>query len=77
MVRYVFPAALLATGIVLVLLQTSDETVGLGVGLALGAMVVFLLNVFMRAGIRSQRDRDQEEEARRYYDRHGRWPRDP
>ncbi len=73
-VRYAFPAAVLAVGITLVLLRTSDEAVGLGVGLAMAALVVFLLNVLMRAGIRSQDDRDREEEARRHYDRYGRWP---
>ena len=73
-VRYAFPAGLLAAGLVLVLLRTSDEAVGMGVGLALAAFVVLLLNVFMRAGIRSQDDREREEEARRHFDRYGRWP---
>ncbi len=74
--RYVFPAVLLATGIALVLVRASDEAVGLGVGLALAALVVFLLNALMRAGLLSQRDRDREEDARRHYDRYGRWPSD-
>ena len=76
MVRYGLPAALVAVGITLVLLRPSDEVEGLGVGLAMAALVVVLLNVFMRAGISSQRDRDREEEARRHFDRHGRWPMD-
>lgn len=75
-VRYVLPAALATAGIVLVLLRTSDETVGMGVGLAMAALIVFLLNAFMRAGIHSQRDRDREEEARDHFDRYGRWPGD-
>jgi hypothetical protein len=74
--RYVFPAVLLATGIALVLVRASDEAVGLGVGLSMAALVVLLLNAFMRAGLRSQRDRDREEDARRHYDRYGRWPAD-
>jgi hypothetical protein len=28
----------------------------------------------MRLGIRSQRDREREAWARRYFDRHGHWP---
>jgi chromate transport protein ChrA len=75
-VRYALPAALVAVGITLVLLRTSDETVGMGVGLAMAALIVFLLNAFMRAGLHSQRDRDREEEARAHFDRHGRWPGD-
>lgn len=73
-VRYGLPGALLVAGTALVLLDLDDATVGLGVGLALAALVVFLLNVLMRAGISSQADRDREEAARAYFDRHGRWP---
>lgn len=73
-VRYVLPGLLVAAGTTLVLLRGSDETVGMGVGLALAAFVVFMLNVFMRIGIRSQQDRDREEDARRHFDRYGRWP---
>jgi chromate transport protein ChrA len=75
-VRYVLPAALVAVGVTLVLLRTSDEAAGMGVGLAMAALIVFLLNAFMRAGLRSQRDRDREEEARAHFDRYGRWPGD-
>lgn len=75
-VRYGLPAALVGAGVTLVLLRASDEAVGMGVGLSMAALVVLLLNVFMRAGIRSQEDRDREEEARRHFDRHGRWPAD-
>lgn len=73
-VRFGLPAALLITGVALVVGAESDETTGMGVTLSGLAFLVLLLNVLMRAGIRSQRDREREENARRYFDRHGRWP---
>jgi hypothetical protein len=73
-VRYVLPAVLAVVGIVLIVARESDESLGLGVALAGAALSVFLLNVLMRAGIRGNRAREREEDARRYFDRHGRWP---
>ena len=35
---------------------------------------VLLLNVLFRIGVEGDKDRDREEEARRYFDEHGRWP---
>jgi hypothetical protein len=35
---------------------------------------LFLMNLLMRMGISGDRDRDREDEARAYFDRHGRWP---
>jgi len=40
-------------------------------------MLVVLLNVLMQLGIQSNRDREREEERRRYLDRHGHWPEGP
>lgn len=73
-VRYLLPGAIAVTGIALVLGGHSDATVGAGVALAGVGMLVALLNVLMRLGIQSNRDREREERARRYFSRHGRWP---
>lgn len=35
---------------------------------------LFLMNLLMRMGISGDSDRDTEDEARAYFDRHGRWP---
>ena len=40
----------------------------------IAALIVWLLNWMYRMSIESNRDREREEEARRYFDRHGRWP---
>ena len=37
---------------------------------------VLLLNVLFRIGVEGDKARDREEEARRFFDEHGRWPDD-
>src|SRR5215210_8595400 len=72
-IRYGIPLVLLVAGVVV------SATAG-GVGLAAGALffsagsAVLLLNVLYRIGVEGDRERDREEEAREYFDRHGRWP---
>ena len=45
-----------------------------GVALLLVALIVWMINWMFRMSVESNRDRDHEEEARRYFDEHGRWP---
>jgi hypothetical protein len=73
-VRYGLPAAIVLAGLVLAIAGGGDTAVGAGVGLVGVGMLVALLNALMRLGIASSHDREREEEARRYFDRHGRWP---
>ncbi|HVD55603.1 MAG TPA: hypothetical protein VNC17_02080 [Thermoleophilaceae bacterium] len=72
-VRYGVPLALFLAGCAV--------AAGSGrLGLAAGAMfisaatAVLLLNVLYRIGVEGDKERDREEEARRYFDEHGRWP---
>jgi hypothetical protein len=75
-VRYGIPGALFIAGIVI-------SAVGGNVGVAGGAMfisaatAVLLLNVLFRIGVEGDKARDREEEARRFFDEHGRWPDEP
>jgi hypothetical protein len=72
-VRYGIPLALLVTGVIV------SATAG-GVGIAAGALffsagsAVLLLNVLYRIGVEGDKERDREEQAREYFDKHGRWP---
>jgi hypothetical protein len=52
------------------------RTVNDGVGLALicAAVCIVVASVLMRIGFAGDRERDEEEAARRFYDEHGRWP---
>jgi hypothetical protein len=74
-VRYVVPAAIFVVGVV-VFAVVPDREVAIEIGaMFVGvAIAVFLLNFFFRMGVSGEADRDREEEARAYFDAHGRWP---
>ena len=38
---------------------------------------IILINVLFRLGVASDREREEHEEAWRYYERHGHWPDEP
>jgi hypothetical protein len=73
-VRYGLPVVLLLVGIAFLIIEpnsTGLEGFCAGAG---AAMALLLLNVLFRAGVQGDRDRDREEDARAYFDAHGRWP---
>ncbi|HLM09412.1 MAG TPA: hypothetical protein VK307_06860 [Thermoleophilaceae bacterium] len=76
LVRYGVPLGLFLAG--MIVWATSGR-----IGIAIGAMflsaasAVLLLNVLYRMGVEGDRERDREEEARRFFDEHGRWPDEP
>jgi protein-S-isoprenylcysteine O-methyltransferase Ste14 len=45
-----------------------------GFSLLIVALIVWMLNWMYRLSVRSNEDRDDEERAREYFDRTGRWP---
>ena len=45
-----------------------------GVSLVIVAIMIWMINWMFRMSVESNRERDREEQAREYYDRHGRWP---
>ena len=75
-VRYGIPLVLVVAGVIV------SATAG-GVGLAAGALffsagtAVLLLNVLYRIGVECDKERDTEQEARDFFDKHGRWPDEP
>lgn len=72
-VRYGLPVVLTIIGIWLLETKT-DKWGGLGVMLIGTAVIVLMLNLLFRLSIRSNDERSREEQAREYFDRHGRWP---
>ena len=75
-IRYGIPLVLFVAGAIV------TATAG-GVGVAAGALffsaasAVLLLNVLYRIGVEGDKERDREESAREFFDRHGRWPNEP
>jgi hypothetical protein len=74
-VRYGIPLVLLVAGVVVA--ATSGSGVVAGAMFVSAASAVLLLNVLYRIGVQGDRDRDREEDARRFFDEHGRWPDEP
>jgi hypothetical protein len=73
-VRYVLPAVVALAGVIVLILNRSInglEGFAMGIGVA-GS--ILLLNVLYRVGVSGDRERDDEEAARAYFDEHGRWP---
>lgn len=73
-VRYGIGGVMVLAGIIMLIISPS----GLGVegfGMAAGGgLAVLLLNLLYRMGVSGDLEREQEEEARRYFDAHGEWP---
>jgi len=81
--RVWLPLAIAAAGIVLIILghaSVSDQSTsqslesGTGVGLVIVAIIVWMINWMFRMSVESNRDRDEEERAREFFDLHGHWP---
>jgi protein-S-isoprenylcysteine O-methyltransferase Ste14 len=81
--RIWLPLAIAAAGVVLIVLghaSVSDQSssrsleAGVGVGLLLVALIVWMINWMFRLSVESNRDREVEEQAREFFDRHGYWP---
>ena len=72
-VRYALPAALVVVAVVAFALggQTGFHAGILFLG---SAGVVLVANLLFRMGASGERDREQEEDARRFFDEHGHWP---
>ena len=79
--RVWLPLAIAIAGVVLIILggartkgELGDSIASTGLVLVGVAVMVWMLNWLFRLSLGSNRDREREEEARRYYDRHGYWP---
>ena len=73
-VRYGLPLLIVVGGMVPLVLSDSKSAMHGSMGIIGAGIAVFLLSFFYRIGVSGERERDAEEEARRYFDRHGRWP---
>lgn len=73
-VRYVLPAVIALTGVLaLIFNQSLTGLEGLAMGIGVAGSVL-LLNLLYRVGVSGDRERDEEEAARVYFDEHARWP---
>jgi hypothetical protein len=73
LVRYGIAAVLILTGVVVAFASKSAGVEGWALFTGAGVSVL-LLNLLFRIGVQGDRERDREEDARRYFDDHGKWP---
>ncbi len=73
-VRYALPVLIVIGGLVPLVLSDSKSALHGSMGIIGAGIAVFLLSFFYRIGASGEKERDAEEEARLYFDRHGRWP---
>ncbi|MDQ6745303.1 MAG: hypothetical protein M3Z27_04710 [Actinomycetota bacterium] len=67
-------AIALAGAVAIVLGHGRTALASAGVVLLGTALMVWMINWMFRLSVQSNADRDREERAREYFDRHGRWP---
>jgi membrane protein implicated in regulation of membrane protease activity len=73
--RLWLPVVIALAGVVAIVVgHGNSPAAAAGVGLLIVAVIVWMVNWMFRMSVESNRDREREEEAREYYDRHGRWP---
>src|SRR5947209_20424351 len=76
--RVFLPLSLAVIGVLAIIAgHARTPLAGAGVVLLGVAVMVWLLNLMFRLSVESNADREVEERAREYYDRHGRWPDEP
>jgi hypothetical protein len=72
-IRYVLPAVVVIGGLVVMSFGDENHLEG-GAGIVSAGLAIFFVNWLFRAGVSGDREREAEEAARDYFERHGRWP---
>jgi hypothetical protein len=71
--RYVLPAVVVLGGLI-VMAQGDENHLEGGAGIVSAGLAIYFVNWLFRAGVSGDREREAEEAARDYFERHGRWP---
>jgi hypothetical protein len=73
-VRYVMPAVVVLGGLIALVVSPTMTTLEGVAGIIGAGLGVALLNWLHRLGVDGDTDRDDENDARDYFDAHGYWP---
>ena len=73
LVRYVLPGLVTLAGVIAMAVGTDTSLEG-GAGLVSAGLAIGLINWLFRQGVAGDSERDAEDRAREYFDRHGHWP---
>ena len=73
-VRIWLPVIVVVGGVLAIALGPEDIRWEGGLGIIGAGLAIWLINVLFRIGATGDLERDEEDRAREYFDRHGRWP---
>lgn len=76
-VRYWLPGIVVVGGLVVIAVGGDDIALEGGAAIIGAGLSVALLNFLYRIGVKGDRERDAEAQAREFFDRHGHWPDEP
>lgn len=77
MTRTWLPGTIAVAGLVGILVghgSTNSAWAAAGVSLIIVALIVWMISWLFRMSVQSNREREKEEQARQYFEEHGRWP---
>ncbi|HEX6388187.1 MAG TPA: hypothetical protein VFZ89_02030 [Solirubrobacteraceae bacterium] len=72
--RIWLPAIVVTGGLVVMFAGGDDVALEGGAGIVGAGLAIWLLNVLHRMGVSGEHVRDEEEDARAFFDRWGHWP---
>ncbi len=75
--RIWLPAIVVTAGVLVMVLGGDDNALEGGGAIVGAGLSIWLLNVLHRVGVDSEHVREEEDEARAYFDRWGHWPDEP
>lgn len=73
LLRYVLPGTIVVAGVVVMAFGSEIDLEGGGAIVSAG-LATYFLNWLFRLGVAGDAEREREDAAREYFDRHGRWP---
>lgn len=73
-IRYVLPVVVVVGGVIVFVIDPSLTGAEGAAGIIGAGLAIYLFNWLFRIGVAGEKDRDDEERAREYFDRHGHWP---
>jgi hypothetical protein len=75
--RVWLPAIVVTAGVVVMFVGGDDVALEGGGAIVGAGLAIWLLNVLHRMGVSGEHVRDEEEDARAFFDRWGHWPDEP
>lgn len=73
-VRYWLPGIVCVAGILAMILGPADAGPEGGAAILGAGLSIYLINFLFRVGASGDRERDDEQQARDFYEQHGFWP---